>query len=61
MDNTTVDLGAGATTRPGAPAVLLGTQGEAEISAEELARGLGTINYEITCGVSPRVPRAYRR
>jgi alanine racemase len=61
MDNTTVDLGADATTRPGAPAVLLGAQGEEEISAEELARGLGTINYEITCGVSPRVPRAYRR
>jgi alanine racemase len=61
MDNTTVDLGVDATTRPGAPAILLGAQGEEEITAEELARGLGTINYEITCGVSPRVPRAYRR
>ena len=61
MDNLTVDLGAGAGTEPGAPAVLLGAQGEETVSAEEWARALGTINYEITCGISPRVPRAYRR
>ncbi len=61
MDNTTVDLGPGAETRPGEPAVLIGAQGEEAITAEELARSLGTINYEITCGISPRVPRAYRR
>jgi len=61
MDNLTVDLGATAATERGAPAVLLGHQGEEEVSAEELAEQLGTINYEITCGISPRVPRAYRR
>jgi alanine racemase len=61
MDNLTVDLGADAVTGPGAPAVLLGAQGEDAVTAEEWARALGTINYEITCGISPRVPRAYRR
>ena len=61
MDNTTVDLGSAATTTPGAPAVLMGRQGDEAVTAEELARCLGTINYEITCGISPRVPRAYRR
>ena len=61
MDNLTVDLGPDSTVDRGAPAVLLGTQGDAEISAEELAERLGTINYEITCGISSRVPRAYRR
>jgi alanine racemase len=57
MDNLTVDLGPETAVEPGAEAVLLGAQGEAEIRAEELAARLGTINYEITCGISPRVPR----
>lgn len=61
MDNLTVDLGPSSAVEPGAPAVLLGAQGNDEISAEELALHLGTINYEITCGISPRVPRAYKR
>lgn len=61
MDNLTVDLGPAAAVEPGAPAVLLGAQGGEEISAEELADRLGTINYEITCAISARVPRAYKR
>jgi alanine racemase len=39
--------------------VLLGAQGDQMITAEELAAQLGTINYEITCMVSHRVPRVY--
>ena len=40
--------------------VLLGTQGEERISAEELGFRAGTINYEITTGVNPRrVERSY--
>lgn len=61
MDNLTVDLGIDSGAEPGAPAVLLGAQGEEEVTAEELARHIGSINYEITSGISPRVPRAYRR
>jgi alanine racemase len=57
MDNVTVDLGPDTDVEPGAEAVLIGSQGEETILAEELARRLGTINYEITCGVSARVPR----
>ena len=61
MDNTTVDLGAVTEVEAGAPAVLIGAQGDERISAEELASALGTINYEIATGISPRVPRAFRR
>ncbi len=57
MDNVTVDLGPGSEVEPGSEAVLIGSQGSEEILAEDLARALGTINYEITCGVSARVPR----
>ena len=40
-------------------AVLIGTQGENCIPAEEIASLAGTINYEITCQISRRVPRIY--
>ncbi len=58
MDNLTVDLGAETDVEPGDPAVLIGSQGEESIRAEEIAQRLGTINYEITCGISARVQRA---
>jgi alanine racemase len=57
MDNVTVDLGPQTDVEPGDEAVLIGVQGGEEILAEELAARLGTINYEITCGISARVPR----
>jgi alanine racemase len=58
MDNITIDLGdSGA--EPGAEAILIGAQGGERILAEEWARRLGTINYEVTCGISARVPRVY--
>lgn len=59
MDNATVDLGPESVVRPGAPAVLIGADGGERILTEDLARALGTINYEVTCGISPRVPREY--
>jgi alanine racemase len=57
MDNITVDLGPETEVEPGAEAVLIGRQGEEAILAEEFAGRLGTINYEVTCGISGRVPR----
>jgi alanine racemase len=59
MDNITVDLGPETEVRPGDIATLIGTQEDERILAEELAGLLGTINYEITCGISPRVRRLY--
>jgi alanine racemase len=57
MDNVTIDLGPDGEVEAGEEAVLIGSQGGEEIRAEELASRLGTINYEITCGISARVPR----
>jgi alanine racemase len=59
MDNTTDDLGPGCELEAGIAAVLIGADGDERILAEDLARALATINYEITCGISPRVPREY--
>ncbi|MFD2670797.1 alanine racemase [Marinicrinis sediminis] len=41
--------------------VLFGSQQDASIPVEEIADHLGTINYEVTCMVSNRVPRVYIR
>ncbi len=57
MDNITVDLGPETDVEPGDEAVLIGVQGEEAIRAEEVAGRIGTINYEVTCGISARVPR----
>ncbi|MBV8693606.1 MAG: alanine racemase, partial [Actinobacteria bacterium] len=39
--------------------VLIGRQGDDEITAWEVAELLGTISYEVLCAVGPRVPRVY--
>ncbi len=41
----------------GDPAVLIGRQGDDEITVAEWAQRLGTINYEVVCGLSPRLER----
>ena len=60
MDNVTVDLGPETDVAVGDEAVLIGRQGKERILAEEVAGRLGTINYEVTCGLSPRVLREHR-
>jgi alanine racemase len=59
MDNITVDLGSATDVVPGEQVTLIGGQGGERVPAEELARTLGTINYEVTCGLTGRVPRRY--
>jgi alanine racemase len=57
MDNVTIDLGSETDIESGDEAVLIGSQGGEAILAEEVASRIGTINYEVTCGISARVPR----
>jgi alanine racemase len=59
MDQILVDCGPGSGVRTGDEVVLLGRQGDAEISPWEWAERLGTIAYEVTCALSPRLPRLY--
>jgi alanine racemase len=65
MDSVAVDLGPADAGEPtskllGAEAVLIGAQGSQRITAEEVAARLGTINYEVSCGLTERVPRLRR-
>ena len=61
MDNLTIELGPTTRTRPGERATIIGRDGPHQQTAEDLAQRIGTINYEIVCGISGRVPRVYHR
>jgi alanine racemase len=62
MDNVTFDVGAaGLGAKLGDDVVLIGAQGGERVTAEDVAGWLGTINYEVTCGISARVPRLHHR
>jgi alanine racemase len=64
MDQLMVDCGPVGADAPipevGDEVVLLGEQGGEQIPAEDWAGRLGTIAYEVVCGIGPRVPRLYR-
>jgi alanine racemase len=59
MDQLMVDCGDHAVA-VGDEVVLIGRQGSERITADDWAGALGTIAYEIVCGISSRVPRLYR-
>jgi alanine racemase len=59
MDQLMVDCGPGSDVKAGDEVVLIGRQGGDEVTAWEWAERLGTIAYEVTCGLSPRLPRVY--
>ncbi|MGD9561181.1 MAG: alanine racemase [Pyrinomonadaceae bacterium] len=60
MDWTTLDLTALPAADVGDDVVLIGAAGNNAIGAADVAEAVGTISYEITCGISQRVPRLYR-
>lgn len=59
MDQFMVDVTDIPRIKTGDEVVLIGTQQGARITATEMADLIGTINYEITCSISKRVPRIY--
>jgi alanine racemase len=61
MDLSMLQLDGAPTAQTGDEVVLIGRQSELEITAEQVARSWGTINYEVTCGIGSRVPRLYLR
>ena len=59
MDLTMLDAGPDAKVAVGDEAVIFGRQADAELSADEVAATLGTINYEVVTTVGARVPRVH--
>jgi alanine racemase len=60
MDQFMVDLGPDSIVKADDEVILIGRQDSDEISADELASLLGTINYEVVCMINGRVPRVYK-
>jgi alanine racemase len=58
MDQIMVDCGDDV-VEPGDEVVLIGLQESGAITADDVASWMGTINYEVVCGIGPRVPRAH--
>lgn len=58
MDQTIIDV-TGIDCKQGDTVILIGSDGTNNISASELARLSNTINYEIVCAISDRIPRLY--
>ncbi|MDE5892977.1 MAG: alanine racemase, partial [Acetatifactor sp.] len=61
MDQFMVDLSELPQAAEGDAVVLIGRDGQEEITAGELGALSGRFNYELVCDLSPRVPRVYLR
>lgn len=61
MDQTIVDVTDIPNVKLDDKVILIGCSGEESITADQMAQAIGTINYEIICGLSRRIPRAYYR
>ncbi len=60
MDQCMIDLGADTNVKRWDRVVLFGCKDDSSLQdASDIARLTGTIPYEITCGISKRVPRVY--
>ena len=60
-DQCMIDVSGEANVHAGDEVVLFGRQGDSFIPIEEIAAVCGTINYEIMCNISRRVPRVYMK
>ena len=59
MDQFMVDASQLPDLRVGDEVILMGKDGDASVTAADLAQCLGTIVHEVTCGIASRVPRVY--
>ena len=59
MDQLMLDCGTDSAVQVGDEVVLIGRQGSDIVTADEWADAIGTIGYEIVCGISPRMFRKY--
>jgi alanine racemase len=57
MDQIVIDCGTNSGVEVGDEVVLIGRQGASVLSASDWATVLGTISYEVLCGIGPRVTR----
>ena len=57
MDLTIIDVTNVPEVSEGDEVILIGSNGDLAITAEDVAKTAGTLSYEVTCGIGARVPR----
>ena len=60
MNLVMIDVTKVKNVKVGSVVVLLGKQGKAEITAEEIAKKIGTINYEVVTRINSVLPRKFK-
>lgn len=61
MDQMMIDITHIKDVKMGDEVIIMGKSGDKAVTAEELGALMGTINYEVVCGIGKRVPRVYVR
>jgi alanine racemase len=59
MDQCMIDVTEIGDAAPGDEAIVMGSNGEKSVSAEEIGRKIGSISYEVLCGFGRRLPKVY--
>jgi alanine racemase len=59
MDQAALDVAGVPSVQVGDVVTLIGRDGDAVLTADDLADAAGTISYEVLCAISSRVPRRY--
>ncbi len=60
MDQCMLDVTDVPNVKVGDPVIVMGSDGINKILAEDIAKAVGTINYEILCGFGQRLPKIYK-
>ncbi len=59
MDQCMIDVTDIENVKTGDEVIILGEEGDLKFNADDMAKALGTINYEILCRIKSRIPRVY--
>ncbi|MDD5823559.1 MAG: alanine racemase [Firmicutes bacterium] len=60
MDQCMIDVTDAGDVKLGDEVVIIGRQGDCEITADDIAKATGTISYEVTCGLGQRLPKQFK-
>ncbi|MBP3306747.1 MAG: alanine racemase, partial [Anaerotignum sp.] len=60
MDQLMIDVTGIPNVKMGTEVIVVGTDGDKHVTFDDLAAILGTINYELPCVLTKRVPRVYK-
>jgi alanine racemase len=61
MDQCMIDVTDAGEAKVGDEVIILGSHGDLKFNADDMAKAMGTINYEVLCMIKQRIPRVYMK